>query len=78
MSMPRYLLSGTGLIGFAAVSGFHFLSLGDVAGYHLPELIGLCAAVLILTWLGGLGLMLYAVKSNMLKECFSTVFLYVM
>jgi len=76
--MPRYFLSGVGLLAFAALSGFHFLSLWQVASYYLPDLLPLFAVVVVLVWLGGLGLVPYAVKRNKLKKCLLGVFFYVM
>jgi hypothetical protein len=76
--MPPYLLSGIGLFAFATLSGYHFWSLWQVAGYYLPGLVLLFAAFLTLAWMGGLGLVLYAIKRNKLMECLLVVFLYVM
>jgi hypothetical protein len=76
--MSRHPLSAVGLLAFAGLSGFHLWSLWHVAGYYLPALAPVVAVLLTLLWLGGLGLMLYAIRSNDLKTGLLTVFVYVM
>jgi hypothetical protein len=76
--MPCYVLSGVGLFAFATLSCFHLWNLWSVASYHLPKLAILFAALLVLVWLTSLGLILYAIKQNKLKECLLLVFLYMM
>jgi hypothetical protein len=74
--MAHEFLSGVGLLAFAGISGFHFLSVWRVANHHLPALASVFAVFLILAWLGGVGLILYAIRRNKLKACFLTVFFY--
>ena len=76
--MFHRLLSGVGLLGFAGLFGFHLWSLWHVACYHLPALAVLFAVLFTLVWLGGLWLMLYAIRRNKLKAGLLTVFVYVM
>ena len=76
--MP-FFWSGIGLFAFAALSGYHFLSLWHVACYFMPVLTPVFAVLFPLMWLCGLWLLfLFGVRRNKLKACLMAVFVYVM
>jgi hypothetical protein len=74
----RYFWSAVGLLAFTAISGFHFMNLGHVAAFHLPDRTLVSAAGVVVLWVGGVGLMVYAMRTNRLMAPFLIVFLYVM
>ena len=72
------LLSAVGFVAFAAIFGFHVLSLWRIVGHFFPTLAAVLAFLLGIVWLGGISLFLYAISRNRLKACMLGVFAYVM
>jgi hypothetical protein len=76
--MVSRILSGFGLVAFAAFSAFHCWSLEQVAADFVPAWATVLEILLLLMWMSGIAILLLAVKNHKLIACMMTVFFYVM